>query len=64
MEPLENKILELEKKVDEMSLVVKKLYKIFLWTVILTVATLVLPLIGLVFAIPKFLATYSSLLGQ
>jgi len=64
MQPIEQRLIELEKKVDAMSVIVKKLYYIFLAGVILTVIAFVIPLIGLIFAIPKFLSTYnSSMLG-
>jgi len=60
MEQLELKIVELEKKVDAMTAIVRKLYKTFLWTLILTVVMFLLPLIGLMFALPSFLSTYSG----
>ena len=64
MQPIEQRLIELEKKVDAMSVIVKKLYYIFLAGVVLTVIAFVIPFIGLLFAIPKFLSTYnSSMLG-
>ncbi|MFA6297263.1 MAG: hypothetical protein WC629_01740 [Candidatus Paceibacterota bacterium] len=60
MEQLELKIAELEKKIDTMSDIVRKLYKTFLWTLILTVVMFLLPLVGLMFALPSFLSNYSS----
>ncbi|MBI1833511.1 MAG: hypothetical protein HYR90_01670 [Candidatus Andersenbacteria bacterium] len=43
----------------------EKTRKLFLWTLILSIIAFVLPLIGLVFAIPFFLNTYvTSLTGQ
>ena len=64
MQPIEQRLLDLEKKVDAMSVIVKKLYYIFFAGVIITVIAFVIPLIGLIFAIPKFLSTYnSSMLG-
>jgi len=44
----------LETKIDEMYVSVEKLRKYFLWTGIITVALIVLPLIGLLFALPSF----------
>lgn len=38
--------------------------KMFLWTLIVAVAAIVLPLIGLAVAIPFFLNTYISALGN
>ena len=63
MEPLEQRLIELEKKVDAMTVIVNRLYKVFLTAVIISVVAFVLPLIGLLFAIPSFLANYNSMLG-
>ncbi len=43
---------------------VEKTRKMFLWTLILTLVTFVLPLIGLAIAIPYFINTYISALGN
>lgn len=61
MEELDPKIEELEKKMDALQRSIDKLRKIFLWTLIISVAIIVLPLIGLLFVIPKFLSSYSSI---
>jgi predicted ferric reductase len=62
MEPeLTQRLATLEEKVDKMYASVEKLRKYFLWTGIITVLLFVLPLIGLVFAIPSFLSTYSQI---
>ncbi len=42
---------------------VEKTRKYFLWTLIATVVTFVLPLIGLMFAMPFFMSTLSSAYG-
>lgn len=42
---------------------VEKTRKYFLWTLIGTVVTFVVPLIGLVIAVPYFLSTFSSAYG-
>lgn len=55
------KFIELEKKIDAIYISVEKTRKYFLWTMIITVALVVLPLIGLVFAIPAFIASYSGM---
>lgn len=55
------KFIELEKKIDAIYISVEKTRKYFLWTMIITVALVVLPLIGLVFAIPTFIASYSGM---
>ena len=42
---------------------VEKTRKMFLWTIILSVITFLLPLLGLAIAIPYFLDTYVSALS-
>lgn len=62
MEPnLDNKIKELEAKIDLIYTSVEKTRKYILWTAIITVAVVVLPLIGLIFAIPSFLSTFNDI---
>lgn len=62
MEPdLTTRLTVLEQKIDAMYASVEKLRKYFLWTGIVTVALFVLPLIGLFFAIPSFLSSYSQI---
>lgn len=55
------KLEALEVKVDQIYKSVEKTRKYFLWTLIITLALFILPLFGLVFAIPKFIDTYSSM---
>jgi len=59
---------ELLKKIEEQGEKIEKVYrsvgkmrKFFLWTLIITGALVVLPLIGLLFAIPDFLSLYGDL---
>ena len=52
----------LEKKIDELQRSVNKIKKIFLWILIASVAMIVMPLIGLLFAIPQFLSNYTQVL--
>lgn len=64
MEPdINKKIDELEKKIDDIYLSVEKIRKYFLWTGIITAAVIVLPLIGLIFALPSFMNSYINTLG-
>jgi len=56
------KLEEQGQKIDEIYVSVEKTRKYFMWTLILTLAFFILPLIGLVFAIPSFLNTYSTAL--
>lgn len=60
MDDVNQKLEILEKKLDEVKDSVNKIKKIFLWTIIISVVLFILPLVGLVFAIPKFLSTYSN----
>jgi len=58
---------EVKKRLDQQDELLQKIYissektrKYFLWTLIATLVTVVLPLIGLLFVIPKFLNLYTS----
>lgn len=57
------KFLELEKKIDAIYVSVEKTRKYFFWTMVVSLALFVLPLLGLFFAIPAFIANYSGLTG-
>jgi hypothetical protein len=61
MEPIEQKLAALEQKIDAIYVSVEKTRKYFFWTMIVTIVLFVLPLVGLVFAIPAFMTNY---LGQ
>jgi len=50
----------LEGKIDSLQRSIDKLKRIFVWILIISVVMFVLPLIGLVFAIPQFLSVYTS----
>ena len=61
---------EVEKKLKEQDELLQKIYhstektrKYFLWTLIISVVVFVLPLLGLLLVIPKFLSIYDSALG-
>jgi polyferredoxin len=56
----DKKLAQLDMKIDKILKSVEKTRKYFLWTLIITVALFVLPLIGLFFAIPSFMSTYTS----
>ena len=55
------KIDNLERKVDENTRQLNRLRHYFLWTLILSAAVIVLPLIGLFFLIPQLLSFYQNL---
>ena len=58
----EERLAAIEKKIDAMYVSVEKTRKYIFWTVVVTIALVVLPALGLVFAIPSFLSTYSETL--
>lgn len=51
------KLEEQQQKIDRILVSVEKTRKYFKWTLIISVAVIVLPMIGLAFAIPAFLKT-------
>jgi uncharacterized protein YqhQ len=57
------KLAEQDVKINAIYESVEKTRKYMMWTGIITVAVIVLPLIGLMFVIPSFLSTYTSNLG-
>jgi hypothetical protein len=61
MDPVQTKLLELEKKIDAIYSSAEKTRKYFLWTGIITLVVIVLPLLFLPFAISQFLSTYGNL---
>ena len=63
MDPeLRAKFESLEEKVEETRQAVLQMRRFFLWTLVITAALIILPLIGLMFVAPQFLDTYSSVL--
>ncbi len=54
------KLAEQDKKLDLIYASIEKMRKYFLWTLIVTIVTIVLPLIALVFVIPWFLKIITS----
>ena len=63
MQPdIQKQVEELNRKIDEIYVSVEKTRKYFLWTMIITVAVVVLPLIGLMFVIPSFISNYTTTL--
>ena len=59
----EERIAALEKKIDAIYASVEKTRKYIFWTVVVTIALVVLPAIGLVFALPQFISTYTTQLN-
>ncbi|KKU52642.1 MAG: hypothetical protein A3H69_03260 [Candidatus Sungbacteria bacterium RIFCSPLOWO2_02_FULL_47_9] len=61
MEPeILKKLEEQGQKIDVMCRSFEKLRKMFLWLIIISVAVVVLPAIGLLFVIPQFLSVYNT----
>ncbi len=55
------KLEEQQTQINLIYLSVEKTRKYFQWTMIITVALFILPLIGLFFAIPSFLSQYNQI---
>ena len=64
---MENEILkkleEQGRKIEEIFVSVEKTRKYFLWTLIISVAFAILPIIGLVLVIPQFLNNLDAVSG-
>lgn len=56
----EQKLTSLESKIDAIYISVEKTRNYFKWTMIITVVLFILPLLGLLFAIPAFLSSYGT----
>lgn len=62
MDPqMDARMKQLEAKIDAIYTTTEKVRRYFFWTLIVTLALVVLPAIGLVFAIPSFIGTYSQI---
>lgn len=57
------KLEEIGAKADRAYEASEKVRKYLFWTGVVTIALIVLPLIGLAFAIPSFISSYTSTLG-
>lgn len=60
----QNKIAELDKKINAIYESVEKTRKYFLWTMIITLVVLILPLIAMIFVIPSFIGNYTSTINM
>ncbi len=60
-EDLRQKLDAIERKVEAAYTSAEKTRKYLFWTGVVTIALIVLPAIGLIFAVPSFISTYSSL---
>jgi type II secretory pathway component PulF len=59
-EEILKKLAEQEQKISLIYDSVEKTRKYFLWMMIVTVAMIIIPIIGLIFVIPQFLNIYSG----
>lgn len=58
------KLDEIGAKADRAYQASEKVRKYLFWTGVITIALIVLPLIGLVFAIPAFISSYTTTLNS
>lgn len=58
-----NRLEKNEEKLEKIFVSVEKMRRYFLWTLIITIVVVLLPAIGLLFAVPKFMDTYSQIGG-
>lgn len=58
-----NLIKAQDAKLDAIKKSVDRMRKFFMWTLIITLAVTLLPAIGLIFAIPRLLSVYSSVVS-
>lgn len=56
-EDIKKRLDEQDKKLEEIRIAVEKTRKYLFWTFVVSIAVIVLPLIGLIFVIPQFLST-------
>jgi type IV secretory pathway component VirB8 len=57
---LETRLAVIEQKIDAAYHSAEKTRKYLLWTLIISVAMIVLPLIGMAFVLPKFIGTLGA----
>lgn len=62
-EQLLQKLQAQDEKLDQIHQSVEKMRRYFLWTLIATLVTFILPLIGLAFIIPFFLSSLGAAYG-
>lgn len=60
----EERLAKMEQKIDAIYASVEKARKYLFWTLVITVAVVVLPAIGLVFAVPSFISTYTDTMNS
>lgn len=63
MPETEARLAALEAKIDEVAKITKRLYTVFLWTGVITVAAFVIPLVLFAFALPSMISGLSAYTG-
>lgn len=62
---MEQEILQklegLERKLEENTKIARQMRRYFLWTLMISLAVIVFPLVGLFFVLPQFISTYGNL---
>jgi hypothetical protein len=61
MDPVQAKLAELEKKIDALYASAEQTRKYFLWTGIITLAVILLPLLFLPFVISQLMSVYGDM---
>jgi uncharacterized membrane protein YukC len=57
---LQEKLNQMEQKIEETRILAEKTWRLFFWTMVGTVVAFVLPLIALAFVIPYFLKSVTA----
>jgi hypothetical protein len=60
-EETRRKLEAMEKQMAEVYAMARRLYRIIVWTVVVSVVLFVVPLIGLMFEIPSLINTYATI---
>jgi len=62
-EEVQRRLERLEQKLDAIYVSAEKTRKYFLAVLIVSIVVFIVPLIGLIFAVPGYISTYSELMG-
>lgn len=60
---IEKKLADLESKIDNVYIAVEKIRKYIWWTMVITVAVIIIPLIAMIFVIPSFINSLNNIGG-
>ena len=62
MDETQKQLAEQKELLEKIYASVEKTRRAFMWTLIISVAVIVLPLIGMMLIVPQFLSSYSGLI--